>query len=240
MRRFEAEAGRWFDAVVAVSPQDKLIFERDYGWNHVHTIDTSVDTEFFMPSSDPEVPDQLVFVGSLDWLPNQDALTYFAKEVWPLIRARRPQTKFQIVGRNPSSEMAGLGTIDGIEVIGTVPDTRPWLAGAALAVVPLRIGGGTRIKIFEAMAMGKAVVSTPLGAEGLPVTSGEDVLLAERPEQLAEAVLELLANPEKRTRIARAARRLVEENYSAETVARQFEKICLETAAGRAEPVQTS
>ena len=126
----------------------------------------------------------LAFVGSLDWLPNEDGLTFFSKEIWPLIRARRPAARFQIVGRSPSREMLALSRIEGIEVIGTVPDTRPWLSRAALVVVPLRIGGGTRIKIFEAMAMGKAVVSTSIGAEGLPVTSGEDVVLAEGCKEL--------------------------------------------------------
>ncbi len=230
MRDFEGAAGRQFDAVIAVSPQDKQTFEREYGWQHVQTIDTAVDTDFFHPTSELEDPQLLVFVGSLDWLPNQDGLAYFAREVWPLIRARRPETRFQIVGRNPPDEIRELGEIDGMEVVGTVPDTRPWLARAALVVVPLRIGGGTRIKIFEAMAMGKAVVSTSLGAEGLPVTSGEDVLLADTPVALTEAVVSLLESPERRGALASAARRLVAENYSAEIVARQFERICQETA----------
>lgn len=238
MRAFEAWAGRQFDTVIAVSPQDKQIYETEYGWNHAQTIDTAVDTEYFRPSSEPEQLDRIVFVGSLDWLPNQDGLDFFARAIWPLIRSRRPAARFQIVGRHPPEEIRQLERIEGIEVVGTVPDTRPWLAQAALAVVPLRIGGGTRIKIFEAMAMGKAVVSTTLGAEGLPVTSGEDVLLADQPEQFASAVVDLLENPEKRRAIAGSARRLVEENYSAETVARQFERICLETVAGtRATPV---
>ncbi len=233
LRAFEASAGRQFESVIAVSPQDKAIFERDYGWPHVHTIDTAVDTDYFQPTGEVEEPERLVFVGSLDWLPNQDGLAFFAREIWPLIRARRPHSTFQIVGRNPRGEIRELAAIDGIEVVGTVPDTRPFLAQAALVVVPLRIGGGTRIKIFEAMAMGKAVVSTTLGAEGLPVTSGEDVLLADQPIDFAAAVVGLLENQPQRVAIARAARRLVEENFSAETVARQFEHICLETAAVR-------
>ncbi len=198
MREFEGRAGRQFDSVIAVSPQDKQTFDRDYGWQHVQTIDTAVDTDYFYPTNESEDPQLLVFVGSLDWLPNQDGLTFFAREIWPRIRARRPETRFQIVGRNPPGEIRDLGKIDGIEVVGTVPDTRPWLAPAALVVVPLRIGGGTRIKIFEAMAMGKAVVSTSLGAEGLPVTSGDDVLLADTPAEFAEAVIGLLENSERR------------------------------------------
>jgi glycosyltransferase involved in cell wall biosynthesis len=240
MRAFEGWAGRQFDAVVAVSHQDKHVFERDYGWRHVQTIDTAVDTDFFRPREGVEQADQIVFVGSLDWLPNQDGLTFFARSIWPLIRAKKPSARFQIVGRNPSDEIIELGRIEGIEVIGTVPDTRPWLAQAAVVAVPLRIGGGTRIKIFEAMAMGKAVVSTSLGAEGLPVTSGQDLLIADQPEQFAAAVLVLLERPQERRRLAVLARKLVEENYSAETVARQFERICLETAAGREQAVPAS
>jgi glycosyltransferase involved in cell wall biosynthesis len=233
MRHFEETAGRRFDAVIAVSERDKRAFEERYGWRHVQVIDTAVDTEFFRPAPEPEDPWRLVFVGSLDWLPNQDGIEWFVREVFPLIRARCPAIHFQIVGRNPPPGMLELAASAGVELVGTVADVRPYLARAAAVVVPLRIGGGTRIKIFEAMAMQKAVVSTALGAEGLPVTSGENILIADTPQDFAAAVTGLLNDSERRGTIARAARRLVEDNYSAETVARQFERICRETVESR-------
>lgn len=234
MRRFEGMAGQKFDAVVAVSEQDRAMYERDYGWKHVSVIDTAVDTEFFRPGGGKERPERVLFVGSLDWLPNEDGLKYFVDEIWPRIRAERPDAVFQVVGRNPTPAMLALGNAPGVEVVGMVPDTRPYLDEGAVNVVPLRIGGGTRIKIFEAMAMQKPIVSTTLGAEGLRVTSGEHLILADDPASFAAAVVDLLGNEEKRRTLARQARQLVEAEFSAETIARQFERICLDTVEAKA------
>ena len=230
MRRFEADAGRRFDAVVAVSERDQNIFQEQYGWNHVQTIDTAVDVEFFQPGVAAEQQDHIVFVGSMDWLPNEDGVEYFVRDVWPIVRAARPHAKFQIVGRSPSAKVKVLATTAGVEVVGTVPDVRPFLANASAVVVPLRIGGGTRIKIFEAMAMGKAIVSTSLGAEGLAVTSSENIELADTPGEMADKLIRLLQDADYRGQMGQNARRLVVDNFGAETVARQFERICCETA----------
>ena len=229
MRRFEARAGREFDAVIAVSRQDRQEFERQYGWRHVHVIDTAVDLDYFRPNGTPEKQDRVVFVGSMDWLPNQDGVRHFVSAVWPEIRRRRPETTFQIVGRNPSPAVERLAQAPGVEVVGTVPDVRPYLAEAAVVVVPLVVGGGTRIKIFEAMAMEKAVVSTPLGAEGLKLTPGEHIVIADEPADFAGAVCDLLEHADRRARLAAKARRLVTGNYSAERIARQFDEICRQT-----------
>lgn len=229
MQRFEAEAGRQFDTVVAVSRRDQQIYEQEYGWNHVQVIDTAVDLDFFQPDLPVEQPSRVVFVGSMDWLPNQDGVCHFVEKIWPAVRAKCPDAQFRVVGRNPPPAVEQLAQVAGVEVMGTVPDIRPYLAEAAVAVVPLLVGGGTRLKIFEAMAMQKAVVSTPLGAEGLEVTSGQDVLLAEADADFADSLVELLHDTPKRNALAAAARQLVEENYSAESVARQFESICQAT-----------
>ena len=233
MRRFEGTAGLEFDSVVAVSEQDRAMYERDYGWKHASVIDTAVDTDFFRPTGGQERPERVLFVGSLDWLPNEDGLKHFVDEIWPKIRARRPDAVFQVVGRNPTAAMLALGDAPGVEVVGTVPDTRPYLDGGAVVVVPLRIGGGTRIKIFEAMAMQKAIVSTTLGAEGLRVASGEHLLLADDPDSFSSAVVELLNNASKRQQLAKQARHLVETEFSAVTIARQFERICLDTVEAK-------
>ena len=175
-----------------------------------------------------------MFVGSLDWLPNQDGVRYFVKRIWPDVRRQHPQAVFQIVGRNPTSSVVQLGKEPGVEVVGSVPDVRPYLSEAAVVVVPLLVGGGTRLKIYEALAMQKVVVSTPLGAEGLEVTPGQHLLLAEQPAEFAEAIHKLLTDVAFRNRLAEQAREFVVENYSAERVARQFEQVCLRTveAAG--------
>lgn len=232
MQRFERECGGQFDAVIAVSELDRQTFQRDYGWNHVQVIDTAVDTEFFQPDGKVKETESVVFVGSMDWLPNQDGVKFFAREVWPQIRQRNAAATFRIVGRNPSAEVRSLGNQPGIEVVGSVPDVRPYLSEAAVVVVPLLVGGGTRLKIFEAMAMGRAVVSTTIGAEGLPLTSGEHFIRADEPQQFAEAVSNLLADGSHRAKIGRSAESLVRSRFGSETVASQFESICLSVSEG--------
>lgn len=233
MRRFEARAGRWFDAVVAVSRRDRKTFERQYGWRHVHTIDTGVDTQYFSPNGRSIHPQRVVFVGSLDWMPNQDGVAHFVNNIWPHVLRQHPQAHFQVVGRNPSESVKRLGGHNRVEVVGTVSDVRPFLQEAAVVVVPLRIGGGTRIKIFEAMAMRKAVVSTTLGAEGLPVEDEHHLLLADEPQEFARSVNTLISDTAKRDQLGAVARKTVEDNYSAEVVARQFESICQRTVEHR-------
>lgn len=230
MRAFEADAGRQFDAVITVSPRDQHYFEHEYSWRHVHTIDTGIGPEYFERVDAVERPQRVLYVGSMDWLPNQDAAVHFVREVWPLVRCRWPTAEFQIVGRNPGPAVRRLENVPGVQVTGTVPDVRSYLAEAAIVVVPLLVGSGTRNKIFEAMAMSKALVSTTLGAEGLPVTAGEHLLIADTPSDFAEAVCRLLDNAGLRAQVGAAARDLVYPRYAAENVARQFESICLQTA----------
>jgi polysaccharide biosynthesis protein PslH len=153
-----------------------------------------------------------VFTGSMDWLPNEDAMRFFCQDVLPLIRAEEPRTRLSIVGRTPTPAVRALAD-EHIEVTGTVADVRPYMRKAAVFIVPLRIGGGTRLKIFEAMAMGQAVVSTTVGAEGLPVIDGEHALIADGPRAFAAAVVSLLRDPQRRQSLADAARKLVVDRY---------------------------
>jgi glycosyltransferase involved in cell wall biosynthesis len=226
MRRFEGWAGRQFTRVVAVSERDKEQYERRYGWTNVDVIDTAVDIDYYRPNDCAKQAGTVLFVGSLDWLPNVDGLRWFVAEVWPLVRRDQPEARLRLVGRNPTSEIQSLAEHPGVELVGPVPDTRPWLAESEVSIVPLRIGGGTRLKVFEAMAMGLPVVSTPLGAEGLQVQSGEHLLLAEGAEKVAEAVVRLLRSEALRMALGRAARNLVVTRFSSESVARQFEAVC--------------
>jgi len=144
----------------------------------------------------------------------------------PAIRKRRPKATLWVVGRNADRKILALAKEDpGVRVTGRVEDIRPYIARGAVYVVPLRVGSGTRLKIFEAMAMGRAVVSTTIGAEGLPVTNGVDIVLADEPQSFADAVCRLMDSREERNRIGNAARKLVEEKYSWESVAEQVQNI---------------
>jgi sugar transferase (PEP-CTERM/EpsH1 system associated) len=170
MLRHEASECRRFDHVVAVSPQDAAVFRRDFGVRSVSDVATGVDTDYFRPDGRPRRGGrELVFTGSMDWLPNEDAILWFAAEILPRVRARVPDATLTVVGRNPTAPVRALDGQGGVTVTGSVPDVRPYLARGAAFVVPIRIGGGTRLKIYEAMAMERAVVSTAVGAEGLPV-----------------------------------------------------------------------
>jgi glycosyltransferase involved in cell wall biosynthesis len=159
----------------------------------------------------------------MDWLPNEDGMLYFAREILPRIRQIEPETTLSIIGRTPTPAVKRLAYEPGIEVTGRVDDVRPHIAEGSVYVVPLRIGGGTRLKIFEAMSMGKAVVSTTVGAEGLPVTSGQNVIIADEPARFAQAVIHLIRDTESRRRIEAEARRLVVERYDWSAVAQDFE-----------------
>jgi len=229
MLRFEGKAGQDFDRVVAVSDQDRQFFEDNYGWSHVDVIETAVDTDYFRPQPIVEISGRCVFVGSMDWLPNEDGVRIFIREVWPQIRAQHPQATFQVVGRNPSTSILALDGKMGVTVTGSVSDVRPYIAEAQAVVIPLWVGGGTRLKIFEAMAMQKSIASTQLGVEGLKVTDGKNVVLADTAEELANQVSRLLGDPDYRSSLGKNGLDLVQSNYTTEVVAKQFNDICLKT-----------
>jgi len=231
MAAFEGACGNHFDHVIAVSRQDARIFAERYGWRDVDAIDTAVDTDLFEPRPQDEVEGRVMFLGSMDWMPNQDGMRWFCEQVWPRVLERRPDATFQIVGRNPPPAVRALAQRPGIEVTGSVPDVRPYLAAASMVVVPLLVGGGTRLKIYEAMAMARATVSTTIGAEGLPVEPGTHFLQADDPETFAADVLRLLDDASLRRGIGDAANAFVRDHYGSEPIARQFEAICLDVLA---------
>ncbi|MCG8651278.1 MAG: glycosyltransferase [Pirellulales bacterium] len=231
MESFERNAGRSFERVVAVSPQDKEIFAREYGWNHVDVIDTAVDTEYFSPQDEAKLPGKLVFVGSMDWLPNQEGVLRFVRDVLPLIQRDKPDVTVDIVGRNPPAAISRLGDYPGVTVTGSVDDVRPYVAQAEIAIVPLYAGGGTRLKIFEFMAMGTPVISTTIGAEGLSIVPEEHWLRADEDADFAGAVKRLLDDRDQRQRLSENALNLVQTKFSSEAIARQFESICQKTVA---------
>jgi glycosyltransferase involved in cell wall biosynthesis len=234
MRRYEARACARADLTLALSEVDRALLLAHAPGARISAIPTGVDAAYFAPDGHAERTGQIVFTGSMDWYPNEDAVRHFIDAILPLVRREAPEAGFQVVGRNPSRALRRLATRAGVEITGTVPDVRPYLAEASVCVVPLRIGSGTRLKIFEALAMGKAVVSTPVGAEGLPVVPGTHLLSASAPGEFAGSVVSLLHDPVRRRALGTAGRRLVEERHSWARAARAFEVRCetlLETRA---------
>ena len=224
------------DHVLAVSENDRTTFARFLDPQKLTVTPTGADTEFFQPSREKEIPNSLVFTGSMDWLPNEDGIFYFADEIFPLILRQAPDVTLCIVGRKPSRRLQDLASrVPNIQLTGWVEDVRPYLAQRAVCIVPLRIGGGTRLKIFEAMSMAKAVVSTSIGAEGLPVKNGEHLLMADDPVKFADCTVRLLGNASQRAQIGQAARDLVEENYSWAKVSKGFAQV-LENVVNKARP----
>jgi glycosyltransferase involved in cell wall biosynthesis len=228
MRRYEAAACRRAALTIAVSETDRALLQADAPNARICTIPTGVDTSYFRPDASRETASSLVFTGAMDWYPNEDAIIHFIEAILPAIRREIPGTALAVVGRNPGERLRRAAAAVQVEVTGTVDDVRPYMAKAAVYVVPLRVGGGTRLKIFEALAMGKAVVTTTVGAEGLPVTPGEHLLQADDPADFARAVVTLLRDRGLRDKLGVGGRRLVEERYSWAEAAREFERRCEE------------
>jgi glycosyltransferase involved in cell wall biosynthesis len=231
MLRCEGDFCRRAAHVISVSPNDTRDMRTMFGVQRISEVPTGVDVEYFAPSGPPRLEWDLVFVGAMDWLPNVDGVGWFTSEVLPRIRARRPGTTVVFAGRNPDPAVLAEARRDSlITVTGTVPDIRTYLWNSAVSIVPLRVGGGTRLKIYEAMAAGVPVVSTTVGAEGLAVTAGRDILLADDPEVFASHCLALLDSTAMRAAQAERACALVSANFSWNRVAALFEDILREAA----------
>jgi polysaccharide biosynthesis protein PslH len=215
LKPVEIELCRKADLILVTSERELLLLQSMLPGSVIEVVPNGVDTETFHDICvEQEVAKQIIFTGAMDYYPNIDAVLSFAQRCWPLIRAQIPDATWQIVGRNPPPEVQRLVGLPGITVTGTVPDVRPYLAASTVAIAPLLIGGGTRLKILEALAMRKAVVSTTVGCEGLALVSGKHLIVADQPEAFAQAVVELVKNPEKRRALGTAGRSLVEAEYS--------------------------
>ncbi len=234
VRRWETRTCAQAELTVAVSEVDRNALAALTPGARVVDIPTGVDLAYFAPNGVPEAPAHLVFTGSMDWYPNEDAMLYFMDAILPFIRREIPTVSFTVVGRNPTARVRTAAAGAGVRLTGTVSDVRPYVAEAAVYVVPLRVGGGTRLKMFEALAMGKAVVSTTVGAEGLPVIPEQHFLKADTPSDFAHATVSLLRDPVRRKALGIAGRRLVKERYSWSQVAREFEARCEEVVARHA------
>jgi glycosyltransferase involved in cell wall biosynthesis len=220
--------------VIAVSQGDADRMKSLFGVDRISSVSTGVDLDYFRrPLTAQQARFDLVFVGAMDWLPNIDGVRFFVHEILPIIRRSRPSCSVVLAGRSPVPEIRAIAETDPlISVTGTVPDIRPYLWESAVSIVPLRIGGGTRLKIYEAMAAGTPVVSTSIGAEGLSVSDGREILLADRPEAFASRCLALLNARDLAASQAGAAFRLVQSRFSWDEVARSFEEILISCRSG--------
>ena len=209
--------------VVAVSEADEQTMRSRFGIRKISSVPTGVNLDYFERPGSVELKHDLVFVGSMDWMPNIDGMRWFLDEVFPLIRAKRPNCTLAIVGRNPPPSLLAEAANPLISVTGTVPDVRPYLWDCALSIVPLRVGGGTRLKIFESMAAGTPVVSTTIGAEGLPLRHGETIRIADSAADFAAECLSLLEDHAAREKMAQDGLALIRAKFSWEQVTKSFE-----------------
>ncbi len=201
--------------VLVTSEREYLLLKRLVPQCHAFVVPNGVDTQRFNAiNGQQEVANRIIFTGTMNYYPNIQAVLFFAQECWPRIRAQIPTATWQIVGKSPPPEVERLATLPGVTVTGAVPDVKPYLAAASVAIAPLLIGSGTRLKILEALAMQKAVVSTSLGCEGLVIETGKQLCIANQPEQFAQSVIDLLQSKEMRTSLGQAGRTLVETAYS--------------------------
>jgi sugar transferase (PEP-CTERM/EpsH1 system associated) len=204
----------WARGVTLVSEAEADLFRRSGGTGPVHSVTNGVDLKAFHPGF-PGAGDDgaCVFIGALDYRPNVDGVCWFGREVWPEILARRPGTRFALVGRKPSAAVRQLAGLPGIDLVGQVPDVRPHLASASVALMPLRIARGVQNKVLEALAMGKAVVASPEAIEGIRAEPGVHLLAASTVEEWVVAVTRLLDDPDLRRRLGTAGRAFVEEAH---------------------------
>jgi glycosyltransferase involved in cell wall biosynthesis len=232
MLSYEQSAVRKFHHIIAVSEHDRHLMSEWTDSARITVVPTGVDLQQYRPGPVSGTVDLLVlFVGAMDWEPNVDAVEYFCRDIWPSIQAKVSAARFRIVGRNPHRRVQKLAS-SSVEVTGPVPSVVDHLRESAVVVVPLRVGGGTRLKIYEAMATGKAVVSTSVGAEGLDVHHGQDIVLADVPVAFAGAVTALLQDVELRRRYERAAAALAAK-YDWAAIGDKFGQV-LETVTGTA------
>ena len=229
LSRYEALVCRLADRVVAVSEADKTALQRLVPGLKVTVVPNAVDVEYYTSADirpSPLPPRSLIFTGKMDFRPNVDAVLWFCQEVLPLVRRKLPDVRFYIVGQSPHRRVLRLADDPAVTITGYVDDARSYIASACVYVVPLRIGGGTRLKVLEAMAMGKPIVSTSLGCEGFEgLVPGRELSLADTPEEFAQRVIELLDDASRRERLGRAARRFVEERYDWRLIVPKLEQI---------------
>jgi len=235
LRAFELATLNDVDGIAAVTPEDAGTYARLGATVALHVAPVGIEACEYPDRSGLGAPLTLSFLGSLDWRPNLEAVTWFLQNVWPMVRRAVPRARFHIGGSNPPADLARRLGAEGVRFLGRVPDAREFLASGAAMVVPLRSGGGMRVKILEAMALGVPVVSSHLGATGIGALDGTEILLADGPEGLAAACVSLLLEQDRAVAIGRAGRRRVHETFDADGIGRRFVEF-LELLVARRRP----
>jgi len=225
LRRYEANLLQRVDHTVAMSAPDKVALRDVISNAPITVIPNGVDLAAYRHFRGRPLEFDLLFTGKMDFRPNIDAILWFGQHVFPLIQARRPWTTFAIVGQRPHPRLDILRDMPGVTITGYVDDVRPYIAGTTVYVAPLRVGGGTRLKLLEAMALAKPIVSTTVGAEGFPVVNGQEVILADEPEAFANQVLNLLDNPARRRELGQAGQSFAQANYGWDALVPHLEKV---------------
>ncbi|MFB3921520.1 MAG: glycosyltransferase family 4 protein [Terriglobia bacterium] len=223
LRRLEEGVCHQFAVNLTVSELDKQALLERNPRAHWHVVENGTDTDYFRPSEAPPEPNTIVFAGGLSWYPNVSGIQYFARDIWPLLKRQRPGIRWYLAGRSPAEAVMRIAKSDpDITLIADPEDIRPWIWKAAVFVCPIIDGGGTRLKILDALAMGKAVVSTSIGAEGLEVAPGEHLLVADEPDSFAREVERTVGDDGLRNSLGQCGRALVERVYSWQTIGKHL------------------
>jgi glycosyltransferase involved in cell wall biosynthesis len=222
LEAYEREHSPRCDINVTMSATDAQLLAKLAPGARIALVPNGVDTAYFTPDNSDESPG-LIYTGGMNMFANADAVLYFLAEIWPMIRAANPEVRFFAVGQDPPRALRDIADADPrVIVTGYVDDIRPYVRKASVYVVPLRVGGGTRLKVLDAMAMGKAIVSTSIGCEGIDVVDGRHIVIADEPAVFAERTVELLADGKRRNELSRAARSRVESLYAWPAMAQQL------------------
>jgi glycosyltransferase involved in cell wall biosynthesis len=225
LRRYEAAAVKKFDRNLIISQSDKTFLGKFADVSNMKIIGPGVNVEYFSFHQGAHDARRIVFLGTMSFLPNVDAVRYFYQTMWPSIQQRLPGMKLVIVGANPAPEILALKKNPDIEVTGYVPDVRPYLRNAAVSICPMRVGAGAKNKVLEAMAIGTPVVSTSLGIEGIEAQPGHHLLVADTPQAFTRQVCDIAQDSELRARLARQARRLIEQKYDWNLVVQPLQRM---------------
>ena len=238
-RRFERVSWRRADACVVTSDRELPTLRTCAPGTPAATVPNSVDLTYFAPSGGAPEPRTVVFNGILTYRPNVDAVRYLIDDVWPLVRARYPEARLTLIGRSDGVDTREM-MVPGVELLGEVPDIRPYVHRAAVVAVPVRIGGGTRLKVVEGLAMGKPIVSTTLGCEGLAVRDREHLLIADDPAAFAARIFDVFENPRWSAQLGSAGRQLVEDRYSWDLAGERLESLYRQLTGEQAgAPIET-
>jgi len=232
IKRRESRLYRQFDLCIAVSDKEKILWQQTHRDWRVDVIENGTDTSAYYPERWSPNPYSLLFIGSLGYFPNKDAVLYLVNDILPLIAERIPSVELYVVGRGESKEIQALAS-DRVHIVGEVLDVNPYLERATVSVCPLRIGGGTRLKILESFAAGVPMVSTEIGAEGLRVVHGENIMLASTAQEFSDATVELLENTGRRSALAKSARELVTKHYDWQQLGKRQNQLLNELMKGR-------